>query len=41
MKAWDPVDGTFNLTMFYHLIVKTLSDQTDPWVIDTLSWWKR
>jgi hypothetical protein len=41
LPSWGPTDGTFNLIRFYHLIVKTLSDDTDEWVTQTLSWWKR
>jgi hypothetical protein len=35
------MDGAFSLIHFYHLIIKTLSDSTDQWVVDTLKWWNR
>jgi hypothetical protein len=41
MTQWKPTDGTFNLTHLYHLIVKTLSNNADGWVADTLAWWQR
>jgi hypothetical protein len=41
MPVWDTVDGTFNLIHFYHLIVKTISDETDKWVAETMDWWQR
>ena len=41
MWQWGNVDGTFNLIHFYHLIVKTLSDRTDKWVIETMDWWQK
>jgi len=41
MKEWGTTDGTFNLIHFYHLIVKTLTSDTDEWVLQTISWWKR
>jgi hypothetical protein len=41
MKEWGTTDGTFNLIHFYYLIVKTLTGNTDEWVIETISWWKR
>jgi len=33
--------GTFSLIHFYHLIVKTLLDNTLPWVAETMEWWQR
>ena len=39
--GWGDKDGTFNLIHFYHLIVKTLSDGSDKWAVDTLAWWQR
>jgi len=36
MKEWATTNGEFNLIHFYHLIIKTLSDKTDYWVIETL-----
>ena len=39
--GWGDKDGTFSLIHFYHLIVKTLSDSSDKWVVDTLAWWQR
>jgi len=41
MRQWGTADGTFNLTHFYHLIVKTISDEADQWVSETMSWWQR
>jgi len=41
LPSWNPTDGAFSLIRFYHLIVKTLSDGTDPWVAETMGWWKR
>ena len=41
LRSWGPSDGTFSLIRFYHLIVKTLSDDTDDWVAETMNWWKR
>lgn len=38
---WGEKDGTFSLIHFYHLIVKTLSNSGDQWVLDTLAWWQR
>jgi hypothetical protein len=38
---WGEKDGTLSLIHFYHLIVKTLSNDGDPWVLDTLAWWQR
>jgi hypothetical protein len=39
--AWGEKDGTFSLIHFYHLIVKTLSNDEDQWALDTLAWWQR
>jgi hypothetical protein len=39
--SWGDKDGTFSLIHFYHLIVKTLSNNEDQWVVDTLDWWQR
>ena len=33
--------GTFSLVHFYHVIVKTLSNSTLPWVIETMEWWQQ
>lgn len=33
--------GTFSLIHFYHVIVKTLSNGTLPWVVETMEWWQR
>jgi hypothetical protein len=41
MKQWGTTDESFNLIHFYHLIVKTLSNNTDQWVIETMDWWQR
>ena len=41
MPTWGEMDGTFSLVHFYHLIIKTLTDGKDPWVVETLSWWQR
>jgi len=41
LPSWGPIDGTFSLIHLYHLIVKTLSDNTDEWVAQTIGWWKR
>ena len=41
MGSWGDTDGTFNLIRFYHLIMKTLSDNADPWVTNTLDWWQK
>jgi hypothetical protein len=41
MKQWGIADGSFNLIHFYHLIVKTLSNNTDKWVAETMDWWQR
>jgi len=41
MSQWGPKDDTFNLIEFYHLIMVTLSDETDRWVADTMGWWQR
>jgi hypothetical protein len=40
MKQWGVADGSFNLIHFYHLIVKTLSNDTDQWVTETMDWWQ-
>jgi hypothetical protein len=41
MKQWGVADGSFNLIHFHHLIVKTLSNNTDQWVTETMDWWQR
>jgi len=41
MKEWATTDGAFDLIHFYHLIVRTLSDKTNQWVIETMRWWKK
>jgi hypothetical protein len=41
MKQWDNSDGTFNLTHLYHLIIKTISNSADQWVMETMDWWQR
>jgi hypothetical protein len=41
MKQWGVADGSFSLIHFYHLIVKTLSNNTDQWVTETMDWWQR
>jgi len=41
MKEWGTTDGAFNLIRFYHLIIKTLSHETDPWVVQTMAWWNK
>ena len=41
IPMWGDSHDTFNLVHFYHLIVKTLSDDTDGWVTETIGWWKR
>jgi len=41
IPMWGDTHDAFNLVHFYHLIVKTLSDDTDGWVAKTVSWWKR
>jgi len=41
MKEWATTDGAFNLIHFYHLIMRTLSDKTNQWVIETMNWWKK
>ena len=41
MEIWGEMDRTFSLVHFYHLIIKTLSDGEDPWVVETLGWWQR
>ena len=41
MTTWGDMDGTFSLIHFYHLIIKTLSNNEDPWVVDTLDWWQK
>jgi len=41
LPSWNHTDGAFSLIRFYHLIVKTLSDDTDPWVAETIGWWER
>jgi len=33
--------GTFSLIHFYHVIIKTLTNNTLPWVIETMAWWQR
>ena len=38
MSQWGPKDDTFNLIEFYHLIMVTLSDDTDRWVADTMGY---
>jgi hypothetical protein len=41
MKQWDNADGTFNLIHLYHLIMKTISNNADRWVAETMDWWQR
>jgi hypothetical protein len=41
MRQWGAFDGTFSLIHFYHLIVKTLSDNTEKWVAETMGWWQK
>ena len=41
MASWGDMDGTFSLIHFYRLILKTLSDEEDPWVVNTMNWWQR
>jgi len=41
IPMWGEAHGTFNLIHFYHLIVKTLSDDTNEWAVQTIAWWKR
>ena len=41
MKQWGAKDGTFNLGHFYHLIIRTLEDEEDQWVKETMEWWQR
>jgi hypothetical protein len=41
MGKWGTVDGTFNLIHFYHLIIKTTSNDADQWVTETMDWWQR
>ena len=38
---WTDMVGTFSLVHFYHVIIKTLSNSTLPWVIKTMEWWQR
>lgn len=41
MKQWGPMDGTFSLIHLYHLIIKTLSNNADQWVTETMDWWQK
>lgn len=41
MPQWGSEDGMFSLTQFYHLIIDTLSDKTDEWVVQTMDWWQK
>ena len=41
MPQWGTKDGMFNLTHFYHLIVNTLSEKTNQWVIQMMDWWQK
>jgi hypothetical protein len=41
MVEWGTSNGTFNLIHFYHLIIKTMSDGADQWVVETMDWWQR
>lgn len=41
MKQISDMDGSFSLTHFYHIILDTLSDSTDSWVIETMEWWQK
>jgi hypothetical protein len=42
MDKWDTHDNNtdFNLIEFYHLIMVALSKEDDPWVIETMAWWR-
>ena len=37
MEQWGPEDHDFNLIEFYHLIMLTLSQHSDPWVIEMMT----
>jgi len=42
-KSWyvTSSDNLFNLQLFYDAIVEMFKrDPQDPWVVDTLKWWK-
>ena len=41
MSQWGSCDNLFNLRMFYDAIVEMFErDPKDPWIVDTLAWWK-
>ena len=41
MSQWGSSDNLFNLQLFYDAIVEMFErDPQDPWVVDTLEWWK-
>jgi hypothetical protein len=41
MQKWGVKDGDFNLSEFYHLIIKVLGVEDDEWVDETMDWWQR
>jgi hypothetical protein len=42
MSLWGSSDNLFNLQLFYDVIVEMFErDPQDPWVVDTLEWWKK
>lgn len=42
MSQWGSSDNLFNLQLFYDAVVEMFErNPKDPWVVDTLEWWKQ